>query len=128
MVQLRIVSGAMAGREVAARRFPFRLGRGPAADLPLPAPGVWERHAEIHCHRGGSLELASHPEAVTGLNGQRVQRAVLRNGDVIELGSVRLQFWLSPTRQASLWPRESLTWLALAGLFAVQAALIRWLL
>jgi len=127
MVQLRIVSGPMAGREVVARRFPFRLGREPAADLSLPAPGVWERHAQIRCSRGPSLELNSHPEAFTGLNGQRVQRATLRNGDLIELGSVKLQFWLSPARQGSLWLREWLTWLALVGLFAAQAALIRWL-
>jgi pSer/pThr/pTyr-binding forkhead associated (FHA) protein len=128
MVQLRIISGPMAGREVVARHFPFRLGREPAADLPLAAPGVWERHAQIHCCGGTSLELNSHPEAFTGLNGERVQRAILRNGDLIELGSVTLQFWLSPTRQASLWLREWLTWLALAGLFAAQVALIRWLL
>jgi len=128
MVQLRIVSGPMAGREVTARRFPFGLGREPAADLSLPAPGVWERHAQIHYCRGRSVELHSHPEAFTGLNGQPVHQAKLRNGDLIELGSVKLQFWLSPARQASLWPREWLTWLALGGLFAAQAALIRGLL
>jgi hypothetical protein len=89
---------------------------------------VWERHAQIHWRRGSSLELDSHPDAYTGLNGQRVQRASLRNGDLIELGSVKLQFWLSPARQAGLWFREWLTWLALAGLLAAQAALIRWLL
>jgi pSer/pThr/pTyr-binding forkhead associated (FHA) protein len=127
MVQLRLVSGPMAGREVVARHFPFRLGREVGADLALAAQGVWKRHAEILRPRVGGLELNSRPEAFTSINGQRVQRATLRNGDVIGLGSVKLQFWLSSPRQAGLWLRESLTWLALAALFAAQVALTQWL-
>jgi len=53
---------------------------------------------------------------------------VLRSGDVIEAGSLKLQFWLSETRQAGLRLREGLTWAAIAAISLGQIALIYWLL
>jgi len=61
------------------------------------------------------------------VNGQRVQEAVLRNGDLIEAGSVKMRFGLSPAPQHSLRLREGLTWFALAVLCLGQVALIYWL-
>jgi hypothetical protein len=47
------------------------------------------------------------------VNGVAWRQGTLRNGDLIELGAVRLQFWLSETQQQALWPRR-LTWAAIA--------------
>ena len=47
MVQLRILSGKMAGVDITARHFPFRIGRSAAAELQLQEDGVWERHLEL---------------------------------------------------------------------------------
>jgi hypothetical protein len=52
----------------------------------------------------------------------------LRNGDTIDIGSLRLQFWLSETRQADLRLREGFTWAAIAAISLGQVGLIYWLL
>jgi hypothetical protein len=62
------------------------------------------------------------------VNGQPVQQAVLRNGDAIDIGSLRLRFWLSETRQAGLRFREGITWAGIAAISLGQVALIYWLL
>jgi hypothetical protein len=62
------------------------------------------------------------------VNAAAVQETVLRNGDVIEAGSLKLQFWLSETRQVGLRLRESLTWVAIGLVCLAQVALIYWLL
>ena len=71
--------------------------------------------------------MKSSSEAATLLNGERIQDAVLRNGDVIEAGSVKIRFGFSPTSQTTLRVREIATWLALAALCLAQVALIYWL-
>jgi hypothetical protein len=62
------------------------------------------------------------------VNDAPVRRAVLRNGDVISLGALKIRFSLGPVRQSSLAPREWLTWLALAALCLGQVALVYWLI
>ena len=52
---------------------------------------------------------------------------VTRNGDLIELGAVKIQFWIAKAEQIRLRWREWLTWLALILLTAAQVALIYWL-
>jgi hypothetical protein len=64
------------------------------------------------------------PSALTTVNGQSARQIFLRNGDIIELGPVRIQFWLSQTRQVDLRLREVLTWSALAGLCVAQVLLV----
>jgi hypothetical protein len=52
---------------------------------------------------------------------------VLRNGDTITTGSVKIQFWLAAARQGSLRLRENFVW-ALLGLVTLgQFALLYWL-
>jgi hypothetical protein len=53
-----------------------------------------------------------------------VDEAILRNGDVLSMGALKIQFALSPVRQASQRLRECLTWAALAILCLGQVALI----
>ena len=47
---------------------------------------------------------------------------------LIELGSLRMQFWLNETRQAGLRFREGLTWAGIAAISLGQVGLIYWLL
>jgi hypothetical protein len=67
------------------------------------------------------------PGALLALNQQSVETAPLRNGDILTLGSVKLQFWLAPARQRGLKFRESLAWGLLAVVTLTQLALIYWL-
>jgi pSer/pThr/pTyr-binding forkhead associated (FHA) protein len=124
MVQLQVLSGKHASTATLARRFPFVVGRNRTADLCLEQDGIWDRHLEFHLQIPDGFLLKAHPSALTSVNGQPVQQAFLRNGDVIEIGPLKIQFWLSETRQRGLRTREFLTWIALAALCAGQIVLI----
>ena len=124
MVQLKVFSGKQAGTATLARRFPFVVGRNRAADLCLEQDGIWDRHLELHLQIPDGFLLKAHPRALTSVNGQPVQQAFLRNGDLIEVGPLKIQFWLSETRQRGFLTREFLTWFALAALCAGQIILI----
>ena len=128
MIQLQILSGKQAGHDIVVRRFPFQLGREAGAGLTLDEDGVWERHLEIAFQRGEGFLFTSRREALAIINGERVEKGMLRNGDLIELGSVQIRFWLARSGQKTMRVREALTWSALFLLFAVQIALIYWLL
>jgi hypothetical protein len=128
MVQLEILSGKQSGTRWLARHFPVRVGRSAAADLCLAGSGVWDRHLELHFDPSRGFVLAVQPNALAAVNGQTVQETVLRNGDCIEIGSVKLRFWLGEARQVGLRLREWTMWGALAAISAGQIALIYWLL
>ena len=127
MLQLTILNGQQAGDELVARRFPVRIGRSAEAELRLEEDGVWDCHLEITLQPPEGLVLSVQPGALGLVNSQPVEHAVLRNGDVIEVGAAKLLFSLSPTRHRSLRFREVMTWIALALLCLGQVALIYWL-
>ena len=66
--------------------------------------------------------------AIANINGQPIQRAALRNGDTIEIGSVKLQFWLSEARQRGQGIRETFVWSLIALVCLAQIGLVYWLL
>jgi hypothetical protein len=124
MISLRILSGKMAGTEHMARHFPFRIGRSSAADLQLHEDGVWDQHLELAFNSVTGFVLTASPDALTSLNGKPVREAVLRNGDVMEIGALKIRFWLGAVRQYGLRIREGLVWLSCALITAVQLFLI----
>ena len=124
MIEINVLNGRVAGKTVAARRFPFGIGRHKAADLCLEEPGVWDRHLRLDLQETEGITLTVAPEARATVNGQSVQATRLRDGDVIEIGAVRLRFRLAATRQRDLPLREGLTWLAWGALCAVQIGLL----
>jgi len=124
MVQLNILSGKKAGAQIAARRFPFQIGRGNGSDLQFDDDGVWEKHLTFEFKKSDGFYLAVAPNAIATVNHQSVQTAHLRNGDVITVGSVKLQFWLAVARQRSLRLREGFFWLLLAAVTVFQFWLI----
>ena len=128
MVQLKVLTGKKAGTAWVARRFPVRIGRSSAADLQLEESGVWDQHLQLDFHPAEGIVLSAQPNALATVNGQPVQQALLRNGDAIAIGSMRLQFWLSETRQGGLRIREGLTWAGIAAISLGQICLIYWLL
>jgi pSer/pThr/pTyr-binding forkhead associated (FHA) protein len=128
MVQLKVLSGRKAGTTWVARRFPVRIGRAVAADLQLDEDGVWDEHLQLKFSPAEGIVLSAQPNALSTVNGQPVRQTVLRNGDTIDIGSLRMQFWLSETRQAGLRFREGLTWAGIAAISLGQVCLIYWLL
>lgn len=128
MVQLNILSGKMAGTSTVARRFPVRIGRSSGSDVELDEPGVWEQHAELSLNPRSGFCLKTAPNALARVNGDSVQEVPLRNGDTIELGAVRIQFWLSPVAQRRLVLREALSWGMAVAVVLGQLGLLYWLL
>ena len=124
MIQLRVLSGRKAGTAWQARRFPVRIGRSASTDLQLEEEGVWDQHLQLDFKPAEGITLTAQPHALTTVNGRPTQEAVLRNGDGIEIGSLKLQFWLSETHQYGLHFRERLTWAAIAAISLGQVGLI----
>ncbi len=120
MVEFRVLNGKAAGATFTARRFPFTIGRSRSSDLCLAEPGVWDRHLHFDLDPSHGVTLTVVPDARVTVNGEGVQTARLRNGDLLEVGAVRLRFGLAAARQRDLRPREILTWLALAALCAAE--------
>jgi hypothetical protein len=127
MVQLKILSGKQAGATWVARRFPVRVGRTSGCDLQLEEHGVWNEHFQIDFNAAAGFVLETGPGALVTANGQPVQRMVLRNGDTLDVGAVKMRFWLGEARQRSLRTSESLVWALIAAVSLGQAALVYWL-
>ena len=124
MVQLRILSGKMAGDTRVVRCFPFHIGRAAENDLVLDDPGVWDNHLTLEFQKKAGFILHAAPETFAAINDEPQASAHLRNGDIISFGSAKIQFWLAAPRQRSLQPRELTAWLLVAGVTAFQFVLI----
>jgi pSer/pThr/pTyr-binding forkhead associated (FHA) protein len=128
MIQLNILSGKKAGDQSVARLFPFCIGRASENNLQLEDDGVWDQHLALEFRKSEGFLLTTAPNALATVNHQPVQSVLLRNGDVIAIGSAKLQFWLGATRQRGLRAREFFVWTILAVVTASQLALVYWLI
>ena len=125
MIQFKILSGKTAGSTSVARRFPFRVGRASGSDLVLAEPGVWDDHFHIEFEAGNGFIAHPQGDALMTVNGEPARAArLLRNGDSIEIGGARLQFWLDETRQSAMRLREWSVWFGIALVTFAQMALI----
>lgn len=124
MIQLRILSGKMAGDTQIVRRFPFHIGRATGNDLILDEPGVWDNHLTLGFEKGEGFTLQTAPETFAAINEESKTSARLRNGDIISFGSAKIQFWLAAPRQRGLRLKELSVWLLLAAVTAFQFFLI----
>jgi hypothetical protein len=129
MIQLNVLSGKKAGSQTVVRRFPFRIGRTAQNDLSLDDDGIWDSHLSLELQRDNQrFILAVAPNALVSVNNHPVENAPLRNGDIIGLGSVKLQFWLAAVQQRGLRLRELFVWGLIVLVTLAQFALIYWLL
>jgi len=124
MVRLKVLSGSREGAVFDSAAFPVIIGRNPDANLRLEDAGVWDRHLEIALRKPDGFILTVNPAALATVNDQPARQQLLRNGDLINIGSSRIQFWLGGTRQIDLRLREFLTWFGLALLCVAQLGLI----
>ena len=124
MILLEILSGKLAGTRYGARRFPLRIGRAPQSSLRVEEPGVWDSHAEIRFQRGSGFHASATGDALLRVNGESQTSVRLRTGDVLELGTARIRFWLGEPVQRPLCVREYGAWLLIAAMIFGQVALI----
>jgi hypothetical protein len=71
---------------------PVHIGRGLSAELRLDDSSVSRRHAILVPRPEGARILDESSSNGTFVNGERVQHADLRHGDVIGLGRVSLRY------------------------------------
>ena len=128
MVQFKILSGKKAGSSWETRRFPFRIGRAAGSNLQLEEAGVWDDHLKVSLEATEGFMVEAQSNAFASINGQPIQRAALRNGDTIEIGSVKLQFWLSEAQQRGQRFREAFVWSTISLVCLAQIVLVYWLL
>ena len=128
MIQLQILSGKKAGTQWDARRFPVRIGRSAANDLSLEEDGIWDQHFELTFDRTEGFVLTACPDALVTVNHEPAQTVRLRNGDSIEVGAVRMRFWLGEVRQRGLRLREWFVWALILAVSVGEIAVVYWLL
>jgi hypothetical protein len=70
----------------------LHIGRSPSADIVLDDATVSRRHAVVATQDGETVLLDDRSRHGVIVNGERVQRAVLHNGDTIHVGSVAMRY------------------------------------
>ncbi len=90
---LVVRSGTTPGQRLALDRRLTRLGRHPQSDVTLDDITVSRRHADIERLAEGGYEIRDAGSLNgTYVNGARVERAVLANGDEVQIGKFRMLF------------------------------------
>src|SRR5512144_2503864 len=109
-VRFRHLSGPRSG-EVDEVALPAVLGSGAGADVRVP--GCAARHALVFERDSEIVLEGADPEAETRLDGEAVRDAVLREGDVLQLGRegtrLRLESGSAPSEtmlNAPPWDRS----------------------
>ena len=93
---LIVRSGPTAGARYLLDTDVTTVGRHPEADIFFDDVTVSRRHAEI-TRDGTTFELVDQRSLNgTYVNGERVDRATLRNGSEVRIGKFRLNFFVSP--------------------------------
>jgi len=72
------------------------IGRGAANDIILNDGRVSRSHARLECSPSGCMIVDLGSSNGTRLNGERVERALLAPGDVLNLGGAQLRFEAQP--------------------------------
>ena len=126
--QLHITAGEMAGQYYPASNFPLTIGRRKDCNLQMTDSGIWEQHLEIDVDKQYRLFIHCNPETTAMINGEPLREAqTLRNGDQIEFGTGKIQFWLGNVRQKNLHNQEKIMWVLLVILTLIEITLILWL-
>ena len=90
---LVVRSGATAGQRISLELPLTRLGRHPQSDVSLDDITVSRRHAEIERLAEGGYEIRDVGSLNgTYVNGERVEKGPLRNGDEVQIGKFRMVF------------------------------------
>jgi hypothetical protein len=90
--RLELVAGSETGRVVRLQPPSLVIGRGAEAGLRLMDTGVSRRHAELHVEDDGVTLVDLTSTNGTSVNGERVTRALLADGDRIALGGTVLVY------------------------------------
>lgn len=89
---VKIVAGGMAGKEFIVYHANANVGSSPKCEITLiKDPAIAAYHFRID-DQGGRRTLAAYDGCATAVNGQPVTSHVLRDGDVIQVGSTSMRY------------------------------------
>jgi len=88
---LRVLAGFYAGLEVPVDRARMVVGRGRGADLVVAESTMSREHAAVAFDDEGCFVEDLHSTNGMKVNGERCERARLKDGDEIQLGRLQLQ-------------------------------------
>lgn len=102
---IRVIQGRNEGKEYIISKPRTTIGRDELADIPLFGDrNIAPLHAIVEVQQGRHVLRDAGSQIGTLLNGQKVTQGVLKDCDVIEIGSMRLEFHEKAT--ASKIPRQ----------------------
>ena len=88
---IRILTGALKGKEFLLNQRRMRLGRSPHNEIALPSyEDLADRQAQVRIHKGEVVLVNLEPRLPMQVNEQKVLERRLKLGDVIRMGSVRI--------------------------------------
>lgn len=89
---VRVLSGAMNGREYPLTKDLCIIGRDPEVDIVVDAPEVSRRHASITTMVGQYLLTDTGSRNGVYVHNMRLDRTVLKHGDLFQIGPTVFQF------------------------------------
>jgi DNA-binding NtrC family response regulator len=89
---LVVLDGEDKGHKVALETGELTIGSGAAADLTLEERSVSRLHAKVTVEEGRHVLRDLGSTNGTRLNGAEVREAILNEGDVVEIGRIKLRF------------------------------------
>lgn len=91
-----LVESSGSNTKYSIKKTAIRIGRGNNNDIVLTNDSISTHHAEIHKSRDGSFNIVDLG-STNGVfvNDQKVVQKVLSHGDQVELGEVRLKFFIN---------------------------------
>lgn len=90
---LSVIQGPLAGKQFILYELRTRIGSSPKCEITLlKDPGIMPEHAIIEKQGAGHVLTNAHPQAMTLINSQPIQRVRLQSGNVITMGSTSLLF------------------------------------
>ena len=111
--------------------FATAIGRHPDSAIVINDPDISRRHCVIEKSGEGFCIHDLGSRNGTKVNGRRVQRQTLSDGDVIRIGSTKLRFYVGETahvrRSASVARNKTLLWGGVGVGFAAGVILTAWL-
>ncbi|GEM_PF-3454771 len=98
-MEMRVISGPDRGKHHVVRQGDHLVGRGLDCQIVLADPAVSRKHFRL-VRTGDTVETIDMGGANgTNVNGGRVSRQRLDNGDQIEVGTTVLEFWIDGAAQ-----------------------------
>ena len=79
-------------RRIELRKDKIFIGRSPECDIQFPVKSISRKHAGLYLHN--EEYFIEDLESTNGIyiNGIKIEKASLRNGDFIELGEIKMLF------------------------------------